>query len=121
KLSVEFDSGHHHQPGDDAAGEENARHTGANDVADAEIFRSDVGAKARAGEPGWARLGLLRPCEDRFHKEGVNTAEAESPEHASRKGAATFARDEHVSTSSAFGKHQVSVLLDDELAPQRNH
>ena len=120
-LPVKLDSGHHHQPGNDAAGEENAGDPRADDVADPEIFRSDIHAKACTGEPAWAPFGLFRPREDGFHQEGVDAAEAESPEDASGKGAATLARYEHVGAGRAFGKRQVAVFFHDKLAAQRNH
>src|SRR5882762_1005787 len=44
-----------------------------------------------------------------------------APENAACEGATALARDEHVSAGSAFGKYQVSVFLDDELASQRDH
>src|SRR5207249_5468682 len=95
--------------------------SGADDVTDTEILRSYGGAERSPGEPPGARLGLLRPSEDRFHQEGVNAAETKSPEHAASEGPATFARDQDISARCAFGKRQVPVFLDDELTPQRNH
>src|SRR5882762_10354498 len=44
-----------------------------------------------------------------------------APENAACEGATALARDEHVSAGCAFGKYQVTVFLDDELASQRDH
>src|SRR5258706_99802 len=121
KLAVKVDSGHHDQPRDNDSGEEYAGDAGADDVADAQIFRSDGGSKTRSGEPSGPAFRLRCPRFNGVHEEGVNAAETESPENAACEGAAAFARDEHFSASGAFGKYQVTVLLNDELAPQRHH
>src|SRR5258708_7851813 len=105
----------------DADGKQNSGNSGTDDLATAEIFGSDVRAKAGAGEPGWASLGLFRPSEDRFHQEGVNAAESEAPKNASREGAASLACDQHVGARGALGKREVSMLFDDQLAAQRHH
>jgi hypothetical protein len=57
----------------------------------------------------------------RVHQEGVGAAEAEPPENAACEGAATFTRDENVGAGCAFGKAEVPVLFDDELATKWNH
>src|SRR4029077_17839787 len=110
ELTVELDGGHHNEPRNDAAGKQNSGNSRADDVADAEIFGSDVRAKTCAREPGWASLGLFRPSEDRFHQEGVDAAESEPPKDASRERAAALPGDQDVSTRGAFGKRQVAVL-----------
>src|ERR1700722_5395050 len=66
-------------------------------------------------------LGLLRPHSHGLHCKGVNPAQAEPQKHAAGERAAAFAGDEYVGTGSAFGKSEIAVLLDDELAAQRNH
>src|SRR5262249_23631421 len=55
------------------------------------------------------------------HQEGVDTAEAESPENTAGEGATAFASDENVGAGSAFGEAEVAVLFYDELAAERNH
>ena len=57
----------------------------------------------------------------RVHEEGVTAAETESPENPAGKGTAAFTGNENVSTGGAFGKGEVAVLLDDELAANRHH
>jgi hypothetical protein len=121
ELPVELNGGHHDQPGDDAAGEENSRYARANDVADTEIFGRDVHAEGSAGEPAGAGVGKFRPGEARLHEEGVDAAEAESPEDATSEGAAAFTGDENVGAGSTFRKGKVAVFLDDELAANGNH
>ena len=51
--------------------------------------------------------------------EGVDAAEAETPEDASGERAAAFAGDKNVRASGALGKSEIAVLLDDELAAKR--
>ncbi len=121
ELPVEPDGGHDHQPGNDAAGEKNARNAGADDVADAEIFGGDGDAEGRAGEPVGAGLGLRGPSLDGVHQEGVDAAEAESPEHAAREGTTALTRDQDVGAGRALRKAEVAVLFDDQLAAQRHH
>src|SRR5207248_126648 len=72
KLAIEFDGSHDDEPGDYAAREKNTRYARTYDVADAEIFSGDVGAKTSAGEPTGATFGLLGPGETRLHQERVD-------------------------------------------------
>ena len=111
ELPVEADGRHDHQPGNDSAGEENAGDARADDVAHAEIFGSD-------GRRGKMRLqttlGGLRVGRSRrrtVHQEGVDAAEAESPEDAASKRAAAFTGDENVGASCAFGKAESCRVL----------
>ena len=121
KLAEEFDRGNHDEPGDDASREKKSGNAGTDDVADAEIFGGDVGAEGCAGKPFGLGFRLRRPGLENVHEDGVNAAEAEPPEYAPGKRPATFACYEYIGTGSAFGKGEVAVLFDDELAAQRNH
>src|SRR5262249_53878031 len=104
-----------------SAGEENPRNTRADDVADAEILRSDCRTEGRAGKPAWTGFGLRCPRLDGVHQKCVNAAEAEPPEHSPRKRASTFAGDKNVGAGRSFRKREVAVFLNDELAAQRHH
>src|SRR5262249_38202882 len=103
------------------AGEENPRNTRADDVADAEILRSDCRTEGRAGKPAWTRFGLRCPRLDGVHQKCVNAAEPEPPEYAARERTAAFASDKNVGASRSFRKRKIAVFLDDELAAQRHH
>src|SRR6202035_2148722 len=87
----------------------------------AEIFGSDGHAEGCAGEPSGTIFRLRSPGLHGVHQKSVGAAEAESPEDASGERAAAFTGDENVRACSAFGKNQVAMLFDDELAAQRNH
>ena len=121
ELPVEADGGHDHQPGNNAAGKENAGDARADDVADAEIFGGDGDAERSAWKPVRASFGLGSPGLHGVHQEGVDAAETQAPENAAGERAAAFAGDEDVGAGGAFGKAEIAVLFDDELAAQRNH
>ncbi len=120
-LPVKLDGGHHHQPGNDAASEEDASYVRADDVADSKIFRSDSETEGCAGKPAWAIFRLRGPRLHGVHQEGVDAAEAESPEDASGERAAALAGDKHVRACGALWKNQVAVFFHDELATQGDH
>src|SRR6266481_5926046 len=65
--------------------------------------------------------GLRGPCLHRVHEKGVDAAEAEPPEHSACKRTTSFTCDENIGAGGAFGKYQISVFLDDELAAERHH
>ncbi len=91
------------------------------DVTDAKIFGRDGYAEGRAGKPCRTIFRLRGPSLHSVHQERVGATEPEPPEDASREGPAAFACNEYVRARRAFGKHQVAMFLDDELAPQRHH
>ena len=80
-----------------------------------------VGAEGCAFKPLGARFRLHRPGLHGVHQKGVDAAEAESPEHATGERAAAFPGDQHVGASCAFGKREIAVFFDDELAAEGNH
>ena len=79
---------------------------------------------ARNDAPGshlGSYVGVSRQSPMRIHQHRIEAAEPESPEDAAGERAAAISRHEHVRAGGAFGIEQVAVLLDDELAAQRNH
>ncbi len=124
----EVDGGHEHEPGEDAAGEDGSGDAGADDVADAEVFRSDVGADGGAfhdvlcAEIGFV-IGGGGPCGEKVGvlKESVKGAEAEGDEDTACEGAAVLAGEENVGAGGAFRVSEVAVFFDDELAAEGNH
>ena len=121
ELPVKADGGHDDQPGNNASGKQNAGDARADDVADTEIFRSNGDAKRSAGKPVRPRLRLRSPGLHGIHQKGIGAAQTQAPENASGERAAAFSGDEDVSARGAFGKAEIAVLFDDELAAQRNH
>ena len=73
------------------------------------------------GAPEWPALRALLPDLRGGHQERVDAAQPQTPEYAARKRSALLARDEHVGARGTFGIEKVAVLLDDELAAERNH
>ena len=127
-LAEEVDQRHQHQPGEDAAGKDDARRLGADDVAHAQVLRRGVGLDGRAFQHVLrAEVGLelrrARPCAEEvlILEEGVERAQAEAEEDAAGKRAAVLAGHQHVGAGRALGEVQVAVLLHDQLPPQRNH
>src|SRR5579859_5989554 len=104
ELPVKLDRRHHHQPRHNFPREQNSRHPRPNDVAHAEIFRSDGHAKRCAGIPAWPRLRLPRPRLHRVHQERVNPAQTQSPENPSSKRPAALSRYQHVAHAVPSGK-----------------
>jgi hypothetical protein len=77
------------------------------------VLRAEVGLIFRRAGPGAEEVLVL--------KEGVDRAQAEAEKDAAGKRAALLAGHQHVGAGRALRKFQVGVLLDDELAAQRNH
>ncbi len=127
-LAEEVEQGHQHQPGEDAAGENNARGFGSDDVAHAKILAGGVGLDGSAfedvlGPEVRLELGRAGPAAEEVLvlKGGVKSAEAEAEEDAAGCGASTGARLDHVGAGRALRKSQFAVLLHDQRPPQRNH
>src|SRR5215472_5085134 len=121
ELPKELNRRHHQQPGDHAAREKNSRHFRTDDVAHSQVFRGNRGAERSSREPAGAHFRLAGPRLHGVHQEGIHAAETKSPKHASGKRASALPGHQNVGASRAFGKGQVAVLFDDQLAPQRDH
>jgi hypothetical protein len=85
----EVDSGHQDQPGEDSAGEHDGGDAHADDVSDAEILRSDVGADSSSTKQvlfAEVRLIVGRRWKESEEilvlKEGVEAAETEAEKDA---------------------------------------
>ena len=124
----EVDGRHQHEPGEDSAGEHDGGDADADDVADAEVLGGAVGADGGAFEDVLLAevglpVGLRGPQGEEVVvlEEGVEAAEAEAEEDAGGEGSAALAGHEDVGAGGAFGIDQGLVLVDDELAAQRDH
>ncbi len=127
-FAEEINERHDDEPGEDAAGKDDAGDARPDDVAHAEILRRGVGVDRGAlehmlrAEVGLVS-GLLRPGREEVLvlEERVKAAEPEAEKDAAGERAAALAGDEHIGAGGAFGIGQGVVLLHDELAAQRNH
>ena len=119
----EMNGGHQYQPGKHAAGENGTCDSGADDVADAEIFRRGIRADGRAGEPFRLVIRRAGPGAEQVAilKQGVDRTQAEAPEDAAGEGSAMFAGEKNIRAGSAFGVGEMAVFLDDQFSSQRNH
>jgi hypothetical protein len=121
KRTKKFNGRVQHQPGNHSAGKQDSRHFGSDDVAHAEIFRRDRGAKRCARQPRGLIIGLAGPHAHGVHHECVSAAQPQPPEHPPGKRAAAFAGHQHVRAGRSFGIAQVPMLFHDQLPPQRDH
>jgi hypothetical protein len=127
-LAEKINQRHQDQPGEDAAGEDDARHAQADDVADAEVLRGGVGLDRGPfqdvlGAEIRLEFGSARPGAEEIFilEEGVDRAQAEAEEDAAGQRPSALAGDQHIGAGRALGVSQVAVLFDDQLAAQGNH
>ena len=86
---------------------------GADGGASEEVLGAEVGLVVGGGGPEGEEVFVL--------EEGVEAAEAEAEEDAGGEGAAALAGHEDVGAGGALGVDEGVVLVDDELAAQRDH
>jgi len=126
--SKEVDGGHENEPREHSTGEHDGSDTDSDDVADAKILRSAVGANGGTFEEvlgadvevavwsGWPKGEEIIVLE-----EGVQAAEAEAEKDSRCEAPPAFAGDEDVGARRSLGVNEGIVLFDDELAAQGDH
>ena len=126
--SKEMDGGHHDQPREDPTRKHDCRNPRADDVADAEVLGRAIGTDAGAFEQVLrpeieVALGSCGPEAEEIVvlEERIQAAESEAEEDARGEAATALSGDQDIRAGRALGVEQRSVLLDDELAAQRDH
>src|SRR5690348_9331384 len=102
-LPKEFYQGDENQPRQHPACKYGPCDAGANDIADAQILRRDVGGECPPGIPGRLISRPWPPAEQGFVEELVSHAEAEPGEHPAGKAPTSLARHQDVRAGLALG------------------
>ena len=121
-VAEEADGRDQHQRGEGAARHHQGRRSVADDVADAEQRRVGVQTDPRRPvEEAEDPVGELVPEGQDQVQELVERSREQAAEDEAGLGAPLLARDQDLGAGRALGVGEPAVLLDDEVAPERDH